>query len=129
MIQERRRYERFSLILMGRRADAHNQPVVLEILELGVGGCLTECFPEARAGHRFRLEIPQLDGSWLQLNCKVRYRFTNVGLGIEFQGITDAEKESLAEIIMNDLWHKDLSPGAPFAPPVSVDNPRKLEFA
>ncbi len=129
MKHERRRYERFPLLLMGRRVDTQNRRTVLEILELGVGGCLTECFPEARAGHRFQLQIPLLNQSWLRLNCKVRYRLTDVGLGVEFLGITETEKESLTELIMTELWQQDLPPGALFAPPIPAENPRELEYA
>ena len=130
MKHERRRYERFPLLLTGRhQPDSQNQPLLLEVLELGVGGCLIECFPEARAGYRFQLEIPYLDQGWLRLNCKVRYRFTDVGVGVEFRDISEAEKESLAEIIMTELWHQDLPPGAPFAAPSPIENPHELEFA
>ena len=129
MKHERRRYERFSLLLMGRRVDTQNRPTVLEILELGVGGCLTECFPEARAGHRFQLEIPLLDQSWLRLDCKVRYRFTNVGLGVEFLDISEDEKELLIELIMTELWDQDLPSSIPFGSQIPVENPRRLEFA
>jgi hypothetical protein len=40
-----------------------------------------------------------------------------------------ADKESLAEIVMNDSWREDLPREAPFNLSFLIDNLRKLKFA
>jgi hypothetical protein len=115
--------------LTSRWSDAQNESTGLRISELGLGGCLLECFPEARDSYEFRLEIPLVEEGWLQHDCKVKYRFTTVGLGIEFLDTSEVAKESLIEIIMSDLWREDLPLDAPHAPAILIDDQRKLEFA
>lgn len=128
MSKERRRHERFPIKLTAYRTADDGTEVELELVELSIGGCFVKSFAEARAGLVFQLRIPLLDETFMRLNCKVRYRFLDLGVGVQFMDITPEEQEPLAEIIMIHLWETDLPADAPYAPPASMDKPRQLDF-
>ena len=126
MSKERRKHERFPLNIIAKRQTADQGEVDLLVQELSVGGCFTKWFEEAAPGYTFRAKFPLVNGGWLPLVCRVRYRYMTVGVGIQFVDITYAEQEPLAEIIMNHLWREGLPEKDPFAPPESTEEPRAL---
>lgn len=117
MSKERRKYERFPLKINARRIADDQGEVDLEVEELSVGGCFVKWFEEAVPGYTFQAKFPLVDGSWMLLTCRVRYRYMKVGVGLQFLDIGYAEQEPLAEIIMNHLWREGLPEKNPFDPP------------
>lgn len=99
MREERRKYERFPLTLTAQRETSAGAVSKIHVLEISVSGCFVEWFEDARLGDAFRLKIPLLNGNFLPVSCKVIYRFTNIGVGIQFADLSDFERQLIAEVI------------------------------
>lgn len=127
MSKERRKYERFSLRIIAKRITEGGREVDLEVKELSVGGCFVKWFEEAAPGYTFEAKFPLVNNSWTLLQCKVRYRYMTLGVGIQFIDITYGEQELLAELIMNHLWREGLPEKNPFDPPEEVESAEKIE--
>lgn len=127
MSKERRKHERFPLAVIAKRITDDNQEVELKIMELSVGGCFAKWFEEASPGYSFQMMFPLLNGGWMPVSCRVRYRYMTVGVGIQFVDIPYSEQEPIAEVIMNHLWREGLPEKDPFAPPETTEEPRHLE--
>lgn len=117
MPEERRKYERFSFILEAQREDEKGASAKVRVLEISVTGCFVEWFDDARLGDGFRLKIPLANGNFLPVFCKIIYRFTNIGVGVQFPDLTEFEQDLIAETIRFQMRKQFNATVEPFALP------------
>ena len=104
---------------MLRRVNENNREIDFSINQLSIGGCFGKYFEEAEPGADFQLKFPRGDGEWMLLVGRIRYRYLTVGVGVEFIGITEAEQQIIAELIMENLWETGQPVRDPFALPIT----------
>lgn len=67
--------------------------------DLSVGGCFIDTTGEVTPGETisFRLRLPA--GGWMELRGEVTYHFPNVGFGVRFTGVSEADARRIEWLV------------------------------
>jgi len=98
MSDERRNYERVPMPLETRWAGQSGRHTA-RISDLSLGGVYIESLGTVTIGESISFEIQLPTGNWMPLKGKVIYCHTNLGFGVEFSQLSEAEKDLLADLI------------------------------
>ena len=98
MSDERRRDERVGMPLEVRwegLSGAH----VARISDISVSGCYIETLGQVAEGEDVRFEVMTPTGRWLKLRGDVAHYYPNIGFGVRFKNLSEAERDVLASIV------------------------------
>ena len=107
---ERRKHERARVSI---NIDWGTTPYCLwqdRITSLSVGGCFLQTARELIAGEKLYVRFWLATGAEQVLRGEVRYCMERVGLGVEFLGLMEREKDQLAELIEH---YREAAQGGP----------------
>lgn len=78
------------------------------ITSLSAGGCFLQTQRVLKAGRKISLRLFLSAGPARTLRGEVRYCMERVGLGVEFLGLMERDKERIAELVE---FFRDAAPG------------------
>ena len=117
-----RKHIRLTLDIPVIRQTGDGEKINTILYQISVGGCLIAWDESIEEQEEFRMEVQLPDKNWLPLDCKALYRFTDDGIGVQFQNITEFEQGLIVEI-MSDSFKGDGIPFEvdPFSSPKTFD--------
>lgn len=98
MTDERRRYERVGIPLEARWEGLAGRHAA-RISDISLGGCYVETLGQVAEGERVNFEVRLPTERWLRLRGIVAHYYPNLGFGVRFSALTEAEQEVLARLI------------------------------
>ena len=101
MTDERRQNKRVPLLVeVMWEAKAGNYEA--RTSDLSTGGCFVDTIGKVSNGEHiiFKLQLP--DGEWMELQGNVTYAYPNVGFGVRFTNLSDANKKTLEKLVGAD---------------------------
>lgn len=115
---EKRRYERVRITMPVEWGTDDNCPFQDRITSISVGGCFIQTPRALKAGRTVSLRLFLSAGPARTLRGEVRYCLDRVGLGVEFRGLMEREKEQIAELVE---FFRDAQPRTPPPAPSQPD--------
>ena len=98
MTNERRRQPRASAMLEIRWEDLSGR-YNARITDISVDGCYIESIGQVTVGQQIRFEIHLPTKTWVPVRGEVVNHHPNLGFGVRFVGMTEQEKEVLAQML------------------------------
>ena len=98
MINERRRQPRGSVMLEIRWEDLSGR-YNARITDISADGCYIESIGQVTVGQQIRFEIHLPTKNWVPFRGEVVNHHPNLGFGVRFVGMTEQEKEVLAQAL------------------------------
>ena len=101
MTDERRQNKRVPLLIeVMWEANAGNYEA--RTSDLSTGGCFVDTIGKVSNGEeiKFKLQLPE--GEWMELQGRVTYAYPNVGFGLRFINLSDANKQRLDKLVGAD---------------------------
>ncbi len=79
--------------------------------DLSNGGCFVETLGKVEVGEviHFKLRLPS--GEWLELEGQVMYEYPNVGFGLRFTGISEAQQKRLEWLVKAERYRMERQEG------------------
>ena len=99
----RRRYARVRGPFDGKREGPLSVPI--RIHDLGIGGCLVQCFHEEPAGRRIKIALELPHEGWVTLEAEILYTRLDYGYAVKWVNVP-AETHSKLERVINHLLTK-----------------------
>ena len=96
---EKRRYERVRVSMPVEWGTDDNCVWQDRITSLSAGGCFLQTQMVMKAGRKISLRLFLSAGPARTLRGEVRYCMERVGLGVEFHGLMERDKERIAELV------------------------------
>lgn len=98
MPEERRNHERVQLPLETRWEGMSGRHTA-RISDISLGGCFIESLGQVTDGERISFEIQLPTGNWMPLTGEVVYNYPNLGFGMRFRELSEAERDLLADVV------------------------------
>ncbi|MBV9958284.1 MAG: PilZ domain-containing protein [Acidobacteria bacterium] len=98
MSEERRNHERV-LLPLEVRWEGQSGRHTARISDISLGGCFIESLGQVSDGERIRFQIQMPTGNWMPLSGLVVYSYPNIGFGVRFREVSEAERDLLAGVI------------------------------
>jgi hypothetical protein len=98
MSDERRRHTRVRFPLEVRwegLSGGHSA----RIYDISVSGCYVETLGEVQMHERVRFEVQSPTGRWLRFEGEVVHHQPNMGFGLRFVGLSEAQRDILTRLI------------------------------
>lgn len=75
--------------------------------DISTGGCFIDTIGQAKVGEtiNFRLRLPS--GEWIALRGKVTYEYPNMGFGVRFTDISDADQKRLEWLVKAETYRAE----------------------
>jgi uncharacterized protein (TIGR02266 family) len=67
--------------------------------DLSTGGCFVDTIAQVNIGEQihFKLQIP--NGDWMELDGEVTYAYPNIGFGLRFFNLSEADQQKLESMV------------------------------
>ena len=98
MTDKQRKDERLQVSLEGR-AKALSNIMRVRVSDLSLGGCYVESLAQVQVGDHINIEIQLPNGGWVSLNSQIVYHHPNMGFGVQFTNLGEAETRALQQLI------------------------------
>ena len=74
-------------------------PTPLRIHDLGLGGCLVECYYDVAVGRRITMQIELPGEGWITVDAEALYVRDNFGFAVRFVELSDPNRGRIARTI------------------------------
>lgn len=74
-------------------------PTPLRIHDLGLGGCLVECYFDVAVGRRITMQIELPGEGWITVDAEALYARDNFGFAVRFVELSDPNRGRIARTI------------------------------
>ena len=75
--------------------------------DLSMGGCFIDTIGQVTVGEAidFKLRLPA--GEWIELRGEVTYQYPNMGFGVRFTDISDADRKRLEWLVKAEAYRAE----------------------